>query len=178
LEQNLQKLTTLNIDYSYPTYNNYYGKETIGIDMVSSSVNPIQTGATSTNFHITRQSTIPSDGAPHKVTIGTLKLQSNFSHYSVPKLDTNVFLKVKTINDTDFPLLPGTMNVFFDNNFIATGFMKSVSPKEEFESFLGVDPAVKIEYRPVKRTTEYSGVLTRTSKMTVERKNCNKKYKR
>jgi hypothetical protein len=37
--------------------------------------------------------------------------------------------------------------------------MKAVSPNEEFESYLGVDPSVKVEYRPVKSTSETSGIL-------------------
>jgi uncharacterized protein (TIGR02231 family) len=104
------------------------------------------------------------------VTIGIIDLKSEFSYYTVPKLDTNVYLKVKAINDSEFPLLSGVMNVFFDGNFIANGVMKAVSLKEEFESYLGVDPGVKVEYRPVKKTTETSGLISRTSKMSIERR--------
>ena len=49
--------------------------------------------------------------------------------------------------------------------------MKSVSPKEEFESYLGVDPSVKVDYRPVKSTSETSGFLIgKQRKNKIERK--------
>eukprot|EP01080_Neovahlkampfia_damariscottae_P004175 gene4175-7485_t len=145
-------------------------EEEVLIGMSSPSAR-VDKGATSTNFTIERVVNIPSDGFAHKISISTIKLTSELSHYCVPKFDTNVYLKVKATNDSDYPLLPGEMNVFFDNNFIATGVMKSVSPKEEFESYLGVDPSVKVEYRPVKSTSETSGILIgKQRKNTIERK--------
>lgn len=142
----------------------------------------VEQGATSTNFHVekyeyiqarrtndNRPTTIPSDGADHKVPITSLKFKPTFSHYTVPKKDTNAYIKVKTTNDSDYPLLPGVMNVFFDKNFIASGRMKAVSPKEEFESYLGVDPGVRVEYRTPKRMRSTVGVFKGSNKIVVER---------
>lgn len=127
-------------------------------------------GATSTTFHISGTSTIPSDNSAHKVTISMLKFSSEFNHYTVPKLDTTAFLKVNTTNDSEFPLLPGIMNVFFDKNFIASGTMQAVSPKEKFESYLGPDPGVKVVYKPVKRFHESGGFIKGYNKIKVEKK--------
>jgi uncharacterized protein (TIGR02231 family) len=69
----------------------------------------VDKGSTSTNFVIERKVNIPSDGFSHKISIASLKLKSELSHYCVPKFDSNVFLKVKTTNTSDYPLLPGEM---------------------------------------------------------------------
>lgn len=45
-----------------------------------------ETGITNSTFHIPRNATVPSDDAPHKVTITIIDLDSKLSHYSVPKL--------------------------------------------------------------------------------------------
>ncbi len=48
--------------------------------------------------------------------------------------------------------------------------MKAVSPSEEFSCSLGVDPAVRVEYKPVRKKNEQSGVLTKTAITTVEQR--------
>jgi uncharacterized protein (TIGR02231 family) len=69
----------------------------------------VDKGSTSTNFVIERKVSIPSDGFSHKISIASLSLKSELSHYCVPKFDSNVFLKVKATNTSDYPLLPGEM---------------------------------------------------------------------
>ena len=40
--------------------------------------------------------------------------------------------------------------------------IKAVSPGEEFECSLGVDPAVKITYKPLSKFRESSGIFSKT----------------
>ncbi len=102
-------------------------------------------GATSSTYAIPRNATIPSDGHDHKVTIGVAKLEDSvFTHYAVPRIDQNAYLKVKAKNSSPFSFLKGTMNVFFDGNFVSTGELLAISPGEEFETFLSRDPGIKV----------------------------------
>ena len=39
--------------------------------------------------------------------------------------------------------------------------MKAVSPLEEFDVSLGVDPAVKITYKPMKKFKQSTGILSK-----------------
>lgn len=48
--------------------------------------------------------------------------------------------------------------------------MKSVSPSEEFSCSLGVDPAVRVEYKPARKFHEESGILSKSSILTHEQK--------
>lgn len=52
---------------------------------------------------------------------------------------------LQATNNTDYLLLASAnVSIFFDNSFVAKTNLRSVSPGESFQTFLGVDPAVKV----------------------------------
>eukprot|EP00112_Aurelia_sp_Birch-Aquarium-sp1_P013062 Seg2757.3 transcript_id=Seg2757.3/GoldUCD/mRNA.D3Y31 product="Protein F37C4.5" protein_id=Seg2757.3/GoldUCD/D3Y31 len=118
-------------------------------------------GITSTTFEIARRSTIKTDNVGHKVSICQIDLKPKFEYTSVPKLVAHAFLKAKVTNDSNYALLAGPANVFLDNNFLTKSSMKAVSPLEEFDVSLGVDPAVKITYKPMKKFKQSTGILSK-----------------
>ncbi len=136
----------------------------------TAETNPLATMAI---FHIPRLTTIAigSDAKQHKLMITKCELSSKLTHYIVPKLDTNAFVKTKVTNTSSFPLLAGACTIYVDNNFVGNGMMENVNPQEEFESFLGRDSSVKVEYKAPQRYKESSGILIKTNnKVTVTRK--------
>jgi hypothetical protein len=44
--------------------------------------------------------------------------------------------------------------------------LKTVSPQEAFTCSLGVDPAVRVSYRPVRRFNEQTGMLNKSNVVT------------
>eukprot|EP00456_Euglypha_rotunda_P014683 TRINITY_DN14648_c0_g2_i7.p1 TRINITY_DN14648_c0_g2~~TRINITY_DN14648_c0_g2_i7.p1 ORF type:complete len:327 (+),score=23.48 TRINITY_DN14648_c0_g2_i7:275-1255(+) len=124
-------------------------------------------GAGTATFIIPRQATIDCDGKPKKVTVALLTLESRFTHYAVPSLAEHAYLKAVTYNTSDFPLLPSpNVNIFFDNNFVSKSSIKAVSPGEDFEAFLGVDPAVKIEQKPLQKIRDKRGMINKVNEET------------
>jgi len=113
----------------------------------------------STTFSIPRKSTILSDDKPHKVTIAIIPdLSPRFTYSCIPCKTSHVYLKASAQNTTkDFPFLAGPMAVFMDNNFVTNSQIKTVNPKEEFGIFLGVDPGIRVEYKPPQRAKETQG---------------------
>ena len=75
-------------------------------------------GSTST-FEIPRKATIPSDNNSHKVSIGVFTLNPEFEYETVPRKNAHAFIKAKVKNESQYSLLAGPANVFFDNNFVA-----------------------------------------------------------
>lgn len=128
----------------------------------------VQTHATSTSFKIPSTSSIPSDNNPHKVTIALQELPVSLEYFAVPKLSPSAYLKGKVKNTTEAPFLAGSMNVFFENAFVATSNIPTVMPGEEFESFLGVDEGIRIERKLLNRLTEYSGLFSKKMKVTYD----------
>ena len=119
-------------------------------------------------FDIPRQATIPADNNTHKVSIGIINLKPEFEYETVPKKTPHAFLKAKVNNTSSYAMLAGPANVFLDNNFVAKTNLKSYSPQEEFTCSLGVDPSIRVEYKPIKKYQEQSGLISKTRSTTFE----------
>ncbi|XP_055348292.1 protein F37C4.5-like isoform X1 [Paramacrobiotus metropolitanus] len=126
----------------------------------------VQGSAITTSFEISKATTVPSDGSQHKVTVGALEMQPQIQYKIVPKKAELAFLEAKAVNTSSYPILPGPASIFFGANFVATTDIKAISPQETFSCSLGVDPAVKVKYRPVRRFNEQSGMLNKTKVVT------------
>lgn len=124
----------------------------------------------STMFTIARTTSIPSDSNEHKVTITAVDLKPKMFYESVPSKSTNVFLTASVVNESATPFLAGQASVYLDNSFIAKASIKNVFPGERFNCSLGVDPAVKVEYKPVHKFSEQGGLLARTVSTMNEQK--------
>lgn len=105
-------------------------------------------------FRIRTAETIPSDGSPHKVTIATSTFKCGVDRVATPKLSAHMYLKTQLHNTSDFPYMPGDMNIFLENNFIGSGAIEMVSPGEKFEVFLGADEGIKVTRRLETRKVE------------------------
>ncbi|CAF1033344.1 unnamed protein product [Brachionus calyciflorus] len=135
---------------------------------IEAEVNTSEIGSTST-FEIPRKSSIPSDGKTHKVSIAIIDLSPEFEYETVPRKNNHAYIKAKVKNISEYTLLSGPANVFLDNNFVSKTFLNSYSPQEELDLSLGVDPAIRIDYKPVKKYTTKSGLLSKTtSKMFIQ----------
>jgi len=112
------------------------------------------------------------------VSVAIIDLQPKFEYECVPKKSAHAYLKAKVKNTSPYALLSGPTNIFLDNNFIAKAELKAVSPSEDFTCSLGVDPAVKVTYKPIHKFREHSGLISKTVsttyKQVIEVKNTHK----
>lgn len=113
-------------------------------------------------FDIPRQATVPSDNSTHKVSIGILNLKPEFEYETVPKKTPYAFLKAKVKNTSLYAIIGGPANVFLDNNFVAKTEVNSTGPQGEFTCSLGVDPSIKINYKPIRQFQEEHGYFGKT----------------
>jgi uncharacterized protein (TIGR02231 family) len=98
----------------------------------------------STSFRVPRLTTIPSDNADHRLTIGQIGLDPTFKHLSVPCKVASACLTARVINTSEYELLSGPTSFYSGNSFVCKGRMESVGPRGEFMCSLGVDSNVKI----------------------------------
>ncbi|MEO8285739.1 MAG: mucoidy inhibitor MuiA family protein [Chloroflexota bacterium] len=110
------------------------------------------TGA-SVTFRVARPTAIPSDGSPHKTMVTNLDLAAALDYVTVPKMAEEAYLRAKITNTSDSILLPGSANIFHEDEFVGTTLLESVVPTEEFEVQLGVDDRVKVERKLSQRDT-------------------------
>ncbi|MBD3421396.1 MAG: mucoidy inhibitor MuiA family protein [Chitinivibrionales bacterium] len=138
-------------------------------DMLASSPAPLEVAtasveqrSTSVVFVPRGATTIKSDNNPHTVTITTHEFPAHFRYSTVPKLAQHAYLKAKATNSTEYPFLAGPTNVFLDNAFVANSKMELVAPTEEFWTFLGVDDAISVEHKLLKRYRKQEGIQSKT----------------
>ncbi|GMR49048.1 hypothetical protein PMAYCL1PPCAC_19243, partial [Pristionchus mayeri] len=130
----------------------------------------VNTQTLATEFVISKPCSIPSDCSNHKVTIGVVTLEPQLVHETVPTKAASAFLTASAINTSPLPLLVGQASVYLDGAFVAKTQMKAVSPGERFTASLGVDPAVKIEYKPAHKHHEQTGIINKWSSLVTEQK--------
>ncbi|MFX9829379.1 hypothetical protein ABTP29_17805, partial [Acinetobacter baumannii] len=76
----------------------------------------VSSGAASASFHIPVPATLNSDGSAQKVTIARLEMPAKLRYLAAPALRETAYLEAETRNDSDYPLLPGTLNTFLGNS--------------------------------------------------------------
>ena len=135
---------------------------------MSKPATSVETKATSVVFTIAGGSNIESDNTDHKVTILIEDFPANFRYSCVPKLTPYAYLKAEVTNSTDYPFLAGPTNIFLDNNFVANGEMDLIACTEKFWTFLGVDEAMKVEHKFLKRRVKQAGMFNKSNSYTYE----------
>ena len=126
--------------------------------------------AGSTAFTIPRNVTIAGDSKSHKVTIAVEIFTPQLVHFVVPATSAFVYLQANTVNTSGYPLLACESNkasIFLDGNFVSTSSLQTtVSSGETFSMYLGVDPAIKVEYLPCRKVSRVKGWVSGTETMT------------
>lgn len=116
------------------------------------------------SFKIKTNQTIPFDNSMHKTTILSQEFDAAFSYESIPKLSSYAYLKTTLTNTTSYPLLAGTMNIFWASDFVGTSWIQAVAPSEQFDAFLGVDETIKIERKQEKKFADQTGGFLKSAK--------------
>lgn len=106
-------------------------------------------------FKVGRRNDIPSDGQPHKVTVFSDDYNCKLEFIAMPKLVAQTYLRA-TVTNGKAQLLPGSANIFRDNNFVGKTQLASVAPNEEIKLNLGIDESVKVERDLVEREVDKS----------------------
>jgi uncharacterized protein (TIGR02231 family) len=82
-------------------------------DYVTVSENPIYV-----SFDIDLPYNIPSDGKAYGVALKEYELAASFKHYSVPKLDRDVYLLAQITDWEKLNLLPGDASIVLNNTYV------------------------------------------------------------
>ena len=124
---------------------------------------------TSFSFALPRKVDIISDGQPHRVLISNGAAEATFSYFTIPKLVKNAFLKTTMKNPFAFPLLTGSMGVFFDQKMVGTTSLnETILPGGEMRLSFGIDEGIRIEHKLFKKNTDYAGVFSKETKVHFE----------
>ncbi|KAF9554745.1 hypothetical protein CPC08DRAFT_671813, partial [Agrocybe pediades] len=130
------------------------------------------------SFTVPGESSIPSDGIEHQVTVSVLSFSANISYVTVPRLDPRMFLQCEVHNTSEYRLLPGPVIVILDGGYVSRTQINHVDVGDKFVCTLGDDPSTKIVYERSSKTensdsgtfTEATKTVKFTTKVTVHNK--------
>jgi uncharacterized protein (TIGR02231 family) len=110
----------------------------------------VDTTGPAVTYVIPGVTTIPPDGAAHKVTVTRFSLNPRLDYVSAPKLAQAVYRRAKADNDGPYTLLAGSANIFIADEYIGTTSLELTAPQGKIELYLGNEDRIKVE-RELKR---------------------------
>lgn len=117
----------------------------------------VENGGSAIFFEIEGNHTVKNDNTEYQVTILQDTFAAHLQYSAVPKLSAHSYLRARTANHTDYPLLAGSTNVFLDGNFVSNASIDTIAPSEEFWTFLGIDEGVRVERKFLKKYEKKEG---------------------
>lgn len=105
----------------------------------------IEEGITNTQFEIQKKHSIPSNGDLTVIKINDFNVPAGFSYYAAPIINENVFLTAKFGNWSQYNLLPGEANIYFEGAYAGKTNINPQSTKDSLTVSLGVDPNVVVK---------------------------------
>lgn len=85
---------------------------------------------------------IPSDGKPYSIDIQNYELPADYEYYAAPKLDDNAFLVGNLKQWSNYNLLPGSANIYFENSYVGKTYLNPFTAQDSLAISLGRDQSV------------------------------------
>jgi uncharacterized protein (TIGR02231 family) len=101
---------------------------------------------------------LKSDDPPYKIPVHSQAMKGELSYFTIPKMDTRVYLRAKTLNAADHPILGGAAQIFMDGDLVSKTALSTISEGSFFTVDLGVDRNVQTKRIVTKKSRE-AGIL-------------------
>lgn len=115
----------------------------------------------SVRMKVARRESVLSGAQPTSVLVGRKQLDVQPEYLASPALDSNVWLRGRARNTSEWTLLPGAASVYFGGDFVGRARLELVHPEAEFTLPLGPDPALVLERTLLEDLTEEPGFVQR-----------------
>lgn len=114
----------------------------------------VESAGVAVTYRAQRPVAIASDGTQRKVLIGEAALDAALDYVSVPKLGEEAYLRAKVKNVSELVFLPGSANVFHDEELVGTSsFEEPIMKNGEIELQMGIDERIRITRELTQRDT-------------------------
>ena len=138
----------------------YNSKQSLGGTRLQTVV---QAGMSSFSATLPSRVTLESVTEPSRFTMITKNFAADFWSEVVPLIQEKGFLKSKTTNAFDLPLISGQAQVFIDGTLTSRVSVPYALPGDELELSLGVDDFIIVNRKETLRETEYAGLIDKTT---------------
>ena len=97
---------------------------------------------------------IPSDNKQHLVALQDYSIPAKYEYYCAPKLTDNAFLIAEITKWTDYNLLSGQANIYFENSFVGNSSIHPATTNDTLSISLGRDQNIIVSKDVIKDYTE------------------------
>lgn len=97
--------------------------------------------------------TIPSSGKEFMVNINDYEAPALYEYQCVPKLDGDVFLIARIVNNLQYQLLSGTANLYFEGTYVGNSFLNAAQVSDTLNISLGRDKNIVVKREVIKDFT-------------------------
>lgn len=97
------------------------------------------------NFVLPTLVSLKSDGEARRFPLVQLTFACDVDYASVPALDSAVYTRVGSVNDSDYLLLPGKAALFLDGSYLCSSQIQRSAPGAKLNIDFGVEPAVELK---------------------------------
>lgn len=105
------------------------------------------------DFNILSKRSIASDGKENLVALQSFDLKTDYIYHTVPKLDRAAFLIAKITDWSQYNLIAGEANIFFEGAFVGTSYINPEVTAKELLISMGRDNSIVVERTPIKEFT-------------------------
>ncbi len=88
---------------------------------------------------------VPTNGKAQTATIATQEINAGYKHYTVPKLDKDVYLLAEIADWGKLNLMPGEANIIFEGTYVGKSFIDPNSTNDTLNLTLGRDKRVVVK---------------------------------
>jgi uncharacterized protein (TIGR02231 family) len=131
-------------------------------------------------YKITRPASVKSDGSESQFPVMTQDLKADFEYSTYPRQKPYAYLGSMVKNSPEVQLLPGPVNLFLGGDFVGRSDIDLISPKQEFNLYLGVDEGVKVRREQIERNVDdvlIAGIPSPNRRITLKYKITLENYK-
>lgn len=123
----------------------------VSTDFIS---NTLEENVSHAEYAIDEPYTILSTGEDYNIQIKEVKTEVDYTYYTVPKEDPDVFLVARLNDPTDLNLLPGRTSIFFAGTFTGESYLQPRHVRDTLEISLGRDKNISVERTGKKQIRE------------------------
>ena len=125
----------------------------------------VENAGASVLFRVAGAVRISGDNNETQVGISRIELPAEYFYRSIPKLSQFAYRTARFTNSSDFPILPGSANIYHDGSMIAKSVFELIMPDQKSDVSLGVDEGIKVEYKFLKKFRKSEGLINKHTSM-------------
>jgi|GEM_PF-342905 len=88
---------------------------------------------------------LPSSNQYQLVTLKSYEIDATYTYFAVPKIDCSVYLTAMLTNWQQYNLIPGTVNLFYQNSFVGKTTLRTSAENDTLRLSLGKDAKIIVK---------------------------------